>query len=412
MEKLPVNPIDKNELLKTEQSVEQFSFTEQEKNIQEVFKISPKLKEIAYKRLGIENDIEIQIINQRIDNSNGNIYTSLNVYYKGDKIIDTEHEVKTKSLFKLCSLKDGTTFVSAVLLPEKLRGQGLYSKILQETANVTNQKIKNSATVFENSSENDYSISPSAEKVWNKLGNEIIPNYEAERLYQKYLETIFPKSKIKNIVWHGTTDKQEVINNGFNEKRKSKEYDYSHGAIFATSSIQDAETAGTSKGKYDVVPLIINVKNLGVSREGKINKENIDNLPFSSEDEINKIIQQNEENWNKLGWKYKILPNNILQLTKPQEFKYHGIWNENNDLVLDLSYNNGFIGQLKEADINILKSSGLDGIIAVDEHDLFGKQKVGNKSWYVVFESKNIHILGSKDDIEKFKEFVSENENK
>ncbi len=161
---------------------------------------------------------------------------------------------------------------------------------------------------------------------------------QAEMLYSKYIESIFPDSKIKDIVWHGTTDKQEVINNSFDEKRKSKEYDYSHGAIFATSSIEDAETAGTGKGKYDVIPLVINVKNLGISREGRIDKENTDNLPFSFEDEINKTIQENKENWNKLGWKYKILPNNILQLTKPQEFKHHGIWNENNDLVLDLSY--------------------------------------------------------------------------
>lgn len=207
MEKPSIKAVNQIEPQKIELSVEQFSFSEQEKNIQEVFKLNPELKEIACKSLGIENDIKIQIINQRVDNSNGNIYTSLNVYYKGDKIIDTEHEVKTKSLFKLCSLKDGTTFVSAVLLPEKLRSQGLYSKILQETANEINQKIKNSATVFEDSSENDYSISPSAEKVWNKLGNEIIPNYEAERLYQKYLETIFPESKIKDIVWHGSDKK-------------------------------------------------------------------------------------------------------------------------------------------------------------------------------------------------------------
>ena len=229
--------------------------------------------------------------------------------------------------------------------------------------------------------------------------------------YSEYLDTIFPDSKIKDIVWHGTTNKQEVLNNNLDEKRKSKEYNYSHGAIFATSSIEDAKTAGTGKGKYDIVPLIINIKNLGISREGKINKENIDNLPFNSEEEINKIIEKSKENWNKLNWKYKILPNNILQLIKPQEYKHHGVWNENNNLVLDLSYNAGFIGQLKEADIDILKNSGLDGIVAIDEHDLFGKQKVGNKSWYVVFESKNICVLGSERDIEKFKEFAK-NENK
>lgn len=403
MEKLPVNPIDKNELPKTEQSVEKFLSSEQEKNIREVFKLNPELNNAIYENLGFIKELPSKV---KLIHRFAHIY---DIIYDNKKIGNFELPL---------DLEGSSVLIGDIEINEKYRGKGLGIETYKSAINLSPKPIESLLA------------SPEANRVWESLVRQgiaektengyktikkiITPEQEkqAQEIYYKYLYTIFPESKIKDIVWHGTTDKQEVINNGFDEKRKSKEYDYSHGAIFATSSIEDAETAGTSKGKYDVVPLIINVKNLGVSREGKINKENIDNLPFSSEDEINKIIKRNEENWNKLGWKYKILPNNILQLTKPQEFKHHGIWNGNNDLVLDLSYNNGFIGQLKEADINILKSSGLDGIIAVDEYDLFGKQKVGNKSWYVVFESKNIHILGSKDDIEKFKEFVSKNESK
>ena len=47
MEKPLVNPANKIEVLETEQSVEHFSSFEQEKNIQEVFKLNPELEHIG-----------------------------------------------------------------------------------------------------------------------------------------------------------------------------------------------------------------------------------------------------------------------------------------------------------------------------------------------------------------------------
>ena len=423
MEGSPIKPIIKEGLNKTEQDVEQFSFSEQEKNIKEVFKLCPEIKNIAVETIKSDKNIYLyRIENKNIKKEPDGITSHKDLkgqWFSPDLETALTHLRKSQQTFGAEAKRVEDANLVVVKIPkEEFENLHVSKHPIASQMDFENDNY----IVPENIERNYINLDDVQDKVGNfenfqkakKQVEEKVKKFETKeaiKIYENYLKTIFLESKIKNIVWHGTTNKQELIDSDFNEKRKSKEYDYSHGAIFATSSIEDAETAGTGKGKYDTIPLIINVKNLGISREGKINKENIDNLPFGSEDEINKIIQESKENWNKLGWKYKILPNNVLQLIKPQDFKHHGIWDENNNLVLDLSSNAGFIGQLKEADINILRSSGLDGVIAVDEHDLFGKQKVGNKSWYVVFESKNTHILGSQKDIEQFKEFVSKNEN-
>lgn len=366
MEKSPVNPANKVELPEAEQSIEHFSLSEQEKNIQEVFKLSPKLKEIACEWLGIENDTKVQIINQEIDNTNGNVYRSFNAYYKGNKIIDTKHEVKTKSLFKLCSLKDGTTFVSAVLLPEKLRGQGLYSKILQETANVINQKIKNSSTVFENDLEGDYSISPSAKKVWNKLGNEILPNHEAEKLYAKYLETIFPESKVKDIVWHGTRGewyKTEQFNTNL-AGTSSNNKENTDGVYF----IKYKQAASAFGDKKTIFPAIIDIKNPNIVPLTDFNKSWTSKEKYSQMKNGDGIIAEQEKS--------------------PEEYYKE---------ALD-KYNEA----QKDEDEMARRFSRKPG----GPEDFYEEQL---STTYVVYNPLQIHILGSKSDIEKFKEFVSKN---
>src|SRR3989344_1399094 len=66
MEKPPINPVDKVELPKAEQSVEHFSLSGQEKNIQEVFKLSPELENIALEATKSGETISLY----RIENKN------------------------------------------------------------------------------------------------------------------------------------------------------------------------------------------------------------------------------------------------------------------------------------------------------------------------------------------------------
>ena len=132
MEKPPVNPVNKIELPKTEQSVEHFSLSEQEKNIQEVFKLSPELKDIASKSLGIEDDkdIVIELGRNKEEASLGKIQ-NINVYYKGELILNSDDKSQSKKLI-LVTKQDGISFVGDILLPEELQGKGLGAKILQK----------------------------------------------------------------------------------------------------------------------------------------------------------------------------------------------------------------------------------------------------------------------------------------
>jgi len=201
MEKPPVNPVNKVELPKTEQSVEHFSFSEQEKNIQEVFKLSPELKTIACDSLGIEDnkDIIIELGRNKEEASLGKIQ-NINVYYKGELILNSDDKSQSKKLI-LVTEKDGTSYVGDILLPEELQGKGLGAKILQKVSNELDTKIVPSNTV------GSHHTSPQALRMWEKIGNEILPNHEAEKLYVEYLKTIFPKTKTKNVVWHGSNYK-------------------------------------------------------------------------------------------------------------------------------------------------------------------------------------------------------------
>lgn len=117
-------------------------------------------------------------------------------------------------------------------------------------------------------------------------------------------------------------------------------------------------------------------------------------------------IQLRIQTGKKNNWEYEINSDTELLIKKPHKFRHHGVWDKKDNLILDLSHNAGFIGQIKEGDVSVLKDANLDGVIAKDEYDLFGKQKVGEKTWYFVFEPSQIHILGSQKDIQGFKEFV------
>jgi len=153
---------------------------------------------------------------------------------------------------------------------------------------------------------------------------------EAEEVYSKYLENIFPNSKVKDIVYHGTGTK-------FDSFKKPKDVDSGRdNGIYFTSSIEEkgakwyAENSGNNNEAY-IMSTLINIKNL------------------FKESSMSRVTD---------------IPDGRLE-----DYKEKGI--------------DGIFGELVSKDGNKI----------LDE--------------YVVFEPEQIHILGSKDDISKFKEFVS-----
>lgn len=143
--------------------------------------------------------------------------------------------------------------------------------------------------------------------------------------YAQYLQIIFPDSKVKDIVWHGTPEGRV--------KEFNKDKQYVSKGFFFSDSLEHANKFATWKhGEPAIHGILLNIKN-----------------PL-------------EETF---------IPSLDIKETKPQV-------------------------------VERAKKSGYDSLI-LDTIDLGVKINE-----YIVFESGQIHILGSENDLEKFKEFISQ----
>jgi len=152
------------------------------------------------------------------------------------------------------------------------------------------------------------SIKPGVSEVFN--GNLELSSIGTPQQYSQYLDTIFPDSKVKDIVYHKTESYKD--NSLTFDKFKRGEYGY---AYYFTTQPKNLFNDNVVTGKY--FPFLLDIKNPLETTEMNINLKN----PHSKED----------------SW------------------------------IIDKGSKNG---------------------------------------WYVVFEPEQIHILGSKQDIERFKKFV------
>ena len=116
--------------------------------------------------------------------------------------------------------------------------------------------------------------------MWEKIGNEILPNHEAEKLYAEYLKTIFPESKVQDVVWHGTPQ-----NTNFDKfipiSKDEFGAEIKNAPVYFTNSIFYAKGFAENEKEYkkiensipSVVPALINIKeftpfNKPITRKG------------------------------------------------------------------------------------------------------------------------------------------------
>ena len=180
-------------------------------------------------------------------------------------------------------------------------------------------KFKNDQEIYNWLDDNDHIILP-------PLNNQITPQQkqQALQLYSQYLDTIFPDSKVKDVVYHGTAakfDKFEKGHRNYDGRKTSTE-----GFYFVTE--KDKEYY---RDKYKgLLSAILNFKNPVTAKDGNYE----------------------------------------------QALEY-----------------------LNESDIDYFNSKGFDsGIKFINDPD--------GEFEYVAFNPEQIHILGNKQDIEGFKEFV------
>ncbi|HRT03017.1 MAG TPA: hypothetical protein P5513_03660, partial [Candidatus Diapherotrites archaeon] len=139
---------------------------------------------------------------------------------------------------------------------------------------------------------------------------------QAQQLYSEYLDTIFPDSKVKDIVYHGTDADIEVFDKKTINSREKIQHAFGHGFYFTTSK-EYAKTYGKN-----ILSTILNIRN-------------------------------------------------------PKK----------------IGYKRGLFGTLLDFETDYTISTDANIVEMGDE--------------IVVFEPEQIHILGSKQDIQGFKEFVN-----
>ena len=171
---------------------------------------------------------------------------------------------------------------------------------------------------------------------------------QAQQLYSQYLDTIFPNSKVKDIVYHATKNKNKILEEGFDKN-------------YLTSR------TGISNKFWDPT--------------GELEKRNKLGFFFAKNGQsIVLSLQGFGERFSGSELKNSVLPT-ILNLTNPQ--------------VID------------DLDTSKVKE-GYDGIISTEEFHI--PDNAGGIDYtdtiYVAPEPEQIHILGNKEDIKGFKQFI------
>ena len=228
---------------------------------------------------------------------------------------------------------------------------------------------------------------------------------QALQQYSQYLDTIFPNSKVKDIVYHGTDaqfDKFDKTKAGL-KTGWGKEYS----GIFFFNNTQ------ASKGyainiKYGVIAERLDratIEDHGGWEEFKEDRNFgsiIEEAKIAYKEETGKIAKEDylfEEFL--LGW--------TRMKAKESGNIYSVLLNIKNPLIED-SKGRRFVQHVKDTYKKISKEN--DGIIVENTLDQLNDQIGFENTVSIVFEPEQIHILGSKKDIEGFKEFVGNVEDK
>jgi len=213
-----------------------------------------------------------------------------------------------------------------------------------------------------------------------------------EKQYSEYLDTIFPGSKIKDVVYHGTNENFESFDENIKGKRQEhggffvSGYYFAlhklHAALFAFNDKEESKKDGYGK----IFPIMLDVKNpYYYSKEKDFEKSFKNEKEFTQE-----LIDQGYDS----AFLFK---NNNLEDAKR-------LYSEATD-GLSEEYIKSFIE--KQLTLNEIPKQGREDFVNGRSQlisDFDGNAEIA------VFNPTQIHVLGSKQDIENFKNFLSKKE--
>ncbi len=463
----------KIETERQEPSVEQVSFSDQENNISEVFKLCPELESIALEGVGIDESLANKIVRlYRIENRNkkvekskegGNNDKYIGQWFTTDLSYAIDYIENTYN-----KNESGINYDDTVLhyteLPVKEASKYLVSK---ET--ITSEKLEAEPDNFHIEDRSNLQTLELADLlhtfkkggiIRTKFGfdkkhieplildqiSELVPadgtfddvvafdekRKEAIEEYGKYLETIFPESKLKEIVYHGTN-------------RKFDKFERRHGLddLSGIEGVDDyyftdsKELARSFAEKYKKVLYAIFKSHESGNVDWYFKRQDTAGDFSEFQDSTKELWEDIHKEWNYIvteSHKSRAL-DDILQDTNIQYFsnkegfgfkfgKMLMPYYLMNDYDSYKEYPNGtvipVILDLKKPYIKEGDRNSMDGILSEagyrhkkeDSEIDGGIQQDSSEKNIVVFNPEQIHVLGSEFDVEKFKEFVSKNESK
>lgn len=220
--------------------------------------------------------------------------------------------------------------------------------------------------------------------------------------YLQYLSTIFPNSKVKDIVYHGSLNKIEAFDKTklgqLTQAASAREgFFFTNNPLVAESYAVPKNLEETEKGKE----LIKQFDTTGLDPSHEEDAMFIDMYNSQIEqyrDDFDFDAIPYKKGFNKMiGWKtstiyeyYSEVYFSLINLTDPKvkDFK--------NEPYREESYYDIIISAKKENN---------DGVVLLNTYDGRHRWNSIPSDVYTVFEPEQIHILGSKQDIDKFKEW-------
>lgn len=210
-----------------------------------------------------------------------------------------------------------------------------------------------------------------------------LPEMGTEEQYSEYLQTIFPESEVRSIVWHGSPNERF---DAFDEQRIGQLDAGYYGRGFSfTENVRFANQYRTRyRGQLptdrieqgSIYPCIINLK-----KPFRWNDKYQYFMPSWNADPTKIVEQFSPETKAELLKRYNQKFGTAKTALNRDEFEYADE-----------------LGGLAEIGTDLLKEKGFDGSIATNP--LSGLPE------FLVFSALQIHILGSESDIEKFQQFI------
>lgn len=361
-EQLKINKTPENENLPSKEDESNHL-----KNIEEVFKLNPELENIAVEAIKSGKTIPLyRIENKNIEKEPDGITSHKDLkgqWFTPDLETALVYLRKSQQTFGT----EANRVEGANLVVVKIPKEEFENLHVSKHPIASQMDVENDNYIIPEKIERNYI---SLDDVQDKVGKfenlqkakeqikEKVKQFESKeaiKLYQEYLKTIFPESKFKEIFYHGSDNKFESFLSPGKDGYEKKYYNPTGSAgIYFSNKLNYAE-------QY-------------VGRTGRGLK-----------------------NKNAKGYIYPVLVDIKNPLTVSERYDD------------GLTPNTHLMTKLWNIDKNFLEhlnSNNYDGVVSGKFlRDTRGQNEIA------VLNSDQIHILGNKQDIEKFKEFISKNEN-